>query len=130
MDIEKEALIKRIAGMVAVGAQAVDIARALNTTVQKVRYYMGQELCKSEVNKLLDEATSDAVSKAKKQMAMLVPKAIKALEQKLDEDADLKAAEMVLKGIGALAVDDKPQQATAIQVVLPGGETQTIVQED
>jgi CTP-dependent riboflavin kinase len=127
-DIEKSVLISKIAGYVAQGTDKKDIVRELGITQQRLVYLMRLPECVEKINKLLDEATLGAVKEAKKQFANLLPKAIRAIERKLEDDADLKAAEIVLKGLGALKEDEAPQQATAIQVVLPSGETRDVIE--
>lgn len=122
IDLTKQVFISKVAALVASGAEAPAIAKELGVTPQKVRYYMHTSECKDMINKLLTEVTTDIVKQAKKDLAKLMPKALKALEANLD-DNDLKAVEIVLKSTGALTEEAGNQQATAITVVLPSGES-------
>lgn len=122
-----DVLCKRIAGLSLTGATSQQIARELKLTVQKVSYLMRQDAFKDETEKLLSKVNADIVGQARSQLGMLLPKAVRAIERKLEEDCDLKAAEIVLKGIGVFSEEEKQSEATSITVVMPGGNTHEII---
>lgn len=131
MELEKEVLMQKIASLVAVGMHPADMAKSIGVTPQKIRYYMNQPYCRDLTLKIINESLADVIKKAKKDMSQLVPKAIRALEKKIDDESDLKAVELVLKGVGVYKEEEKQEQATAIQIIMPGQDTkETIVVQD
>lgn len=126
-NIEKEVLITKVAGLIAAGADVNAISKELGVTPQKVRYVRDLPATREKVNELMDSVMGDVVKEAKRALSKLLPKAIRAIDRRLEEDADLKAAEIVLKGVGALREDEQGGNTAAITVVLPGGEEKEII---
>lgn len=126
-NIEKEVLVTKIAGLIAAGAEVNSISKELGVTPQKVRYIRDLPETRDKVNELVNSVMGDIVKEAKRGLAKLLPKAIRAIDRRLEEDADLKAAELVLKGVGALKEEETNNNATSIQVIMPGGEDREII---
>lgn len=125
MNIEKEILITKVAGLLAAGVQVNEIAKELAITPQKVRYVRDLPATRDKVNELLNAAMGDVVKEAKRGLSKLLPKALRAIERRLEEEADLKGAELVLKGVGALR-EEEVQHSSNIQVILPGQQDEII----
>jgi hypothetical protein len=126
-NIEKEVLVTKIAGLIAAGAEVNSISKELGVTPQKVRYIRDLPETRDKVNELVNSVMGDIVKEAKRGLAKLLPKAIRAIDRRLEEDADLKAAELVLKGVGALKEEETNNNATSITVVMPGQEAQEVI---
>lgn len=116
-DVEKDAIIKRIATMYATGASTNLIAQTLNLHKNTVNKYIKHPSFMKQYEEDYAKIAAPAKDKARKELARLVPKAIKVIERNLEDD-NLEAAKMVLKAIG-LEQEEESKGDTQIVVNLP-----------
>jgi transposase-like protein len=120
-----EALTRQVATVLLTGASVTECAKQLSISPAAVRRIQDTEKFKELVAETAEQELGPALAKAKAQLARLSTKAVKAIEAALDGASHreaLQAATIVLKAVG-LHEEERQQQDTQINVILPGGES-------
>lgn len=116
-----EVIARQIAAIAIINPNISDISRQLNISRDLVRRVMDSAKFRDILTAVGDSSLAPAIAKVRAQTSKLVDKALKVIEDKLDE-GDLDAAKVVFKIIGVDQQEDKPQD-TNLTVVLPGAST-------
>lgn len=132
--VNEKVVLKQIAALAAAGAGPDAIKKELGVSDYIYKLLTTSDEFKTALEEIGNEATVKAIQLARTQISNLVSKAIRVLNQKLDE-GELDAAKEVFKRIGMDGSNDKPVADTNIQIVLPGSvdnaiEVKSDVQEE
>lgn len=125
-----EALTRQVATVMLTGASVAECAKKLTISPAAVRKIVESDKYKEIVATTAEEELAPALAKAKAQLARLSTKAVKAIEETLDNGAyreRIQAATIVLKAVG-LHEEERQQQDTSITVVMPGAEHPTVIE--
>ena len=114
-------LMIKIATAYVLGASPKEMSIDLGITPQKISKIINSEACQAYIKTLGEKALTEAKVKIKEQTAMLVPDIINTLRAHL-KDKNLNALPHALKILG-FNDEEKQQQATNIQVIMPGQDT-------
>ena len=101
------------------GMSTTLIAKELGISRQSVDNYLKKDKAQALTKELQESAIGDAKLYAKNALAKLTDKAVRALESALDE-GDIAAVRLHFQAIGLLQEEPVQQQATSLQIVLPG----------
>lgn len=117
-DAEKEAIYAKLAIMIANGSSITQAAEHLGIHKNTARKFVKDPNFLKRYEDTLNEVVAPAKDKARREIARLVPKAIKVIENNLDDD-NLEAAKMVLKAVGVEQEENQDKGDTNIVVQLP-----------
>lgn len=116
--IVNEMIITQVASLAIAGQSASAIGRQLGMSSRFVSKVLAHPDYKALMQRTADKELVPVIVRAKAELAKLVNKAIKVVEEQLD-DGNLQAAAMVFKSIGLDETSDKAGD-TSINVILPG----------
>lgn len=122
-------MARQLAAVMLDGTSVTQAAKQLGLPLATARRIVKTDGFKFLVSKVGEDELGPALAKAKSKLAKLTDKAVRVIENQLDQD-NLEAAKMVLRAVGLEKQEEKQEQDTLIQVVLPGvSEPKTIIQE-
>lgn len=117
-DVERDVLSRRAAELFAAGATHEAVSRELKIHKVTLRAVIKSTNFDKYLADTFDEIAKPARGYAKRALSRLMPKAIKAVEEALD-NGDLEAAKIVFKSAGIEAPSDDGGKDTTIVVQLP-----------
>jgi len=118
--------ITQIAGLLAVGKSATDIARQLNLGYHTVKRIANKDDCKAIVAEITTSYKETAKAVAAKAVAEMTELAVEGLKKAL-KDGNIQAVRTHFQVIGLLGQEEsqaKQQGAGTIQVILPGAHAE------
>lgn len=125
--IVDELISRQVAAIAIINPNVTDIAKQLNISKELVRRVMDSRQFREILIDIGDSSLGPAIAKVRSQTAKLVNKALKVIEDKLDE-GDLDAAKVVLKVLGVDNQEEKHQD-TNLTVVLPNTVQASTIQQ-
>jgi CRISPR/Cas system CSM-associated protein Csm2 small subunit len=115
----EDLLIQQIAALAIAGTTSIlGVSKALNISRHQVRRFMADPRYREILDEVAEKELVPAITSMRNKIAKLGDKAIRVLEQHLDE-GNLDAAKMVFKAMGLEAQEER-QMDTTIQVIMPG----------
>ena len=117
-DILQEARYKQVAQMLIAGRGISAIAKEFGVHPRKIREIISGDELKTYLKEQADMMVSAAANTWKSAMQDRVPVALEALD-KLLKKGDAEGIKIVMRSLGVDKLQEGPQQAQNIQVILP-----------
>jgi len=118
--ISQTVLMQKVATLAISGYKTSQIAKELSLSLGLVRKITKDPKFLELIEETSEKELAPLLTKAKAEMARLVSKSIKVVENCLDKD-DLEAAKIVLKSVG-LASQEEKQGSTELNIIMPGAK--------